>query len=210
MPGVTRVVLGTRACEHPEELARLVKKFGGERIAVGIDAAGPALYWLRPVIKAGAIAGLSSVILVLLMGQPRIFYSMAYDGLLPAKFAAIHPRYKTPYLTTLVTGTLAMLLAGVFPIGFLGEMVSIGALLAFTMVCAGVLVMRYTKPDVPRPFRTPWVPVVPALGMLLCLAQMAGLPAGTWLRLIIWMAIGFLIYFTYSHRHSRLQKKAAG
>ncbi len=179
-------------------------------IAVGIDAAGPALYWLRPVIKAGAIAGLSSVILVLLMGQPRIFYSMAHDGLLPAKFAAIHPRYKTPYLTTLVTGTLAMLLAGVFPIGFLGEMVSIGALLAFTMVCAGVLVMRYTKPDVPRPFRTPWVPVVPALGMLLCLAQMAGLPAGTWLRLIIWMAIGFLIYFTYSHRHSRLQKKAAG
>jgi hypothetical protein len=124
--------------------------------------------------------------------------------LLPAGFSAIHARFKTPYLTTIITGAVSMVIAALFPIGFLGELVSIGALLAFTMVCAGVLVMRYTKPDVVRPFRVPLVRWVPALGVLLSLAQMASLPRDTWIRLVTWMVIGLVIYFSYSHRNSRL------
>ena len=175
-------------------------------IAVGIDAAGPALHWLRPLVKAGAIAGLSSVIMVLLMGQARIFYSMAHDGLLMPVFARVHPRFKTPHVTTLVTGAVAVVIAGLFPIGFISELVSIGALLAFTMVSIGILVLRRTRPDYPRPFRTPWVPVVPILGALLSLAQMSALPRSTWIRLVVWMAIGLLIYGCYGHRHSRLHR----
>ncbi len=177
-------------------------------IAVGIDAAGKSLFWLRPIVKIGAIAGLSSVVLVMLLGQPRIFYSMAKDGLLPQKFAAVHHKFRTPYITTIATGTVAMIVAGLFPIGILGELVSIGTLLAFVIVSLGVLVMRYTRPDVHRPFKTPWVPLVPILGALLSGAQMAGLPLDTWYRLIIWMAIGFLIYFTYSRKHSKVRAAA--
>jgi APA family basic amino acid/polyamine antiporter len=175
-------------------------------IAVGIDAAGPALSWLRPLVKAGAIAGLSSVIMVLLLGQTRIFYAMSKDGLLPSVFARVHPRFQTPYVTTLLTGAVAAVIAGLFPIGFIGELVSIGALLAFTMVSIGILVLRRTRPGYPRPFRTPWVPVVPVLGALLSLVQMLALPLGTWLRLAIWMAIGLVLYGCYGHRHSHLEK----
>ena len=173
-------------------------------IAVGIDAAGESLRWLRPVVKAGAILGLSSVIMVLLMGQPRIFFAMSRDGLLPPVFSRVHPKFQTPYITTLLTGVVGMLVAGLFPIDLLGEMVSIGALLAFTMVSIGVLVLRKTKPDYPRPFRTPGMPWVPLLGAGFSIVQMVFLPFGTWMRLVIWMAIGMVIYFTYSHRHSRL------
>lgn len=175
-------------------------------IAVGIDAAGPALAWLRPWIKMGAIAGLSSVILVLILGQSRIFYSMSRDGLLPALFGGIHPRFKTPWVATLITGVVAALIAALFPIGFLGELVSIGALLAFAMVCGGIWVMRLTKPDLPRPFRTPWVPLVPLMGIIFAGIQMLALPAGTWIRLLSWMALGLLIYFCYGRRHSTLHK----
>jgi APA family basic amino acid/polyamine antiporter len=173
-------------------------------MAVGVDTAGAGLFWLRPIIKLGAIAGLSSVILVMLLGQPRVFYSMAKDGLLPAGFAAVHPRFRTPYVTTIVTGVVAAAFAGFFPIGILGEMVSIGTLLAFAIVCAGIIILRRTQPDAPRPFRTPWVPWVPALGVLAAVGQMAGLPLGTWLRLIIWMAIGLVVYFCYGRHHSKL------
>jgi len=176
-------------------------------IAVGINAAGSSLQWLRPIVKAGAIAGLSSVIMVLLMGQPRIFYSMSKDGLLPPVFSKVHPVFQTPYVTTLITGGIAVLVAGLFSIDFLGEMVNIGALLAFAMVCAGVLVLRYTRPDYPRPFRTPWVPVVPILGFALAVLQMVFLTRGTWIRLVVWMAIGLVIYACYGHTHSRLHGK---
>lgn len=180
-------------------------------MAVGIDAAGPALAWLRPLVKMGAIAGLSSVVLVLMLGQSRVFYSMSRDGLLPPKFGAIHPRFKTPWVATTITGAVSLLMAALFPIGFLGELVSIGALLAFAMVCGGIWVMRITKPELPRPFRTPWVPLVPILGILFAGAQMVALPRDTWIRLVLWMALGLVIYFTYGHRHSKLQlSKAKG
>ena len=174
-------------------------------IAVGVDAMGKGLFWLRPIIKIAAIAGLSSVILVMMLGQPRIFYSMSKDGLLPPLFSKVHPKFKTPYVSTIITGSVAMILAGILPINILGELVSIGTLLAFAIVCIGILVLRYKKPDIERPFRTPFVPVVPILGAGICLVQMYSLPLDTWLRLIIWMAIGFVIYFTYSIRHSHLR-----
>ncbi|HEU5171521.1 MAG TPA: amino acid permease [Gemmatimonadales bacterium] len=176
-------------------------------IAVGIDAAGPALAWLRPIVKIGAIAGLSSVILVMLLGQPRIFYTMSKDGLLPPIFSRVHPQFKTPWIASLLTGVFAMAFAGLLPIGLLGELVSIGTLLAFAIVCAGVLVLRYTDPDRPRPFRTPLVPLVPAAGILACFYLMWGLPPDTWARLIIWMALGLAIYFLYGRRHSVVGRK---
>lgn len=176
-------------------------------VAVGVDAMGEKMFWLRPIVKIAAIAGLSSVILVMLLGQPRIFYTMAKDGLLPPVFSKVHPKFQTPYISTLLTGLVAIVLAGILPISILGELVSIGTLLAFTIVCVSIIILRRTKPDVPRPFRTPFVPVIPALGAIICLAQMAALPPDTWARLLIWMALGFVIYFTYSVRHSKLKAK---
>lgn len=173
-------------------------------IAVAVDSAGSALQWLRTPIKIGAIAGLSSVILVMLIGQSRIFFSMANDGLLPKSFGKTHSKFKTPYITTIVTGGLAMIITGLFPINLLGELVSIGTLLAFVLVCAGVLMLRYKNPEIPRPFKTPFFPAVPILGILTSLGVMATLPGDTWIRLIAWMAVGIVIYFTYSIKKSKL------
>jgi basic amino acid/polyamine antiporter, APA family len=175
-------------------------------IATAIRFVGVGLVWLRPVIEVGAIAGLSSVVLVLLLGQSRVFYSMASDGLLWKSFAKVHPKFKTPYITSIVTGAFAALFAGLFPIGLLGELVSIGTLLAFVIVSIGIIILRKKEPDAPRTFRTPWVPVVPILGAIVCFAQMASLPKDTWIRLFVWMAIGFVIYFTYSRKHSKTRK----
>jgi APA family basic amino acid/polyamine antiporter len=176
-------------------------------IAVGVNAMGEGLFWLRPIIKIAAIAGLSSVILVLLMGQPRIFYSMSKDGLLPPIFSKIHPRFKTPYASTIITGSVALVLAGILPINILGELVSIGTLLAFAMVCIGIIILRVKRPDIPRSFKTPWVPLVPILGAGICILQMASLPWETWARLLAWMAIGFVIYFTYGIRKSKIRNE---
>lgn len=172
-------------------------------IALAIDHMG--LNWLSPIVKLGAITGLTSVMLVLLMGQSRIFYSMAQDRLLPGVFASIHPEYQTPHLSTLIVGSAVALLAGFMPIEKLGELVSIGTLFAFVLVCGGVIVLRKTHPDMPRHFRCPAVPVLPIAGIMVCLALMAGLPFDTWIRLLVWLVIGFLIYFGYSKQHSLLQ-----
>lgn len=176
-------------------------------IAIAIDSIGGALTWLSPIIKLGAIAGLSSVVLVMLMGQPRIFYSMSKDGLLPPIFSKLHSKFKTPYISTIITGVFASFLAGLLPISLLGELVSIGTLLAFAIVCIGVMVLRVKQPDAKRPFKAPFIWVTGTLGAGFAILQMLGLPPDTWLRLFIWMAIGFLIYFAYGRFNSVLQKK---
>ena len=175
-------------------------------IAAAVNNLG--LGWLDFFIKIGAIAGLSSVILVLLLGQARIFYTMSKDGLLPPIFSAVHPKFRTPWLAQFLIGVIAMLIAGLFPIGLLGELVSIGTLLAFAIVCAGVFVLRFTNPQIERPFRTPLFWFTAPAGIASCVFLMVvGLPADTWARLIVWLAIGIAIYFLYSCRHSEIQKR---
>jgi APA family basic amino acid/polyamine antiporter len=178
-------------------------------IAVAIDSLGEGLRWLRPIVKIGAIAGLSSVILVMMLGQPRVFYAMSKDGLLPPVFSEVHSRFRTPWVATILTGSVAMLVAGLF-LGLLGELVSIGTLLAFAIVCAGVFVLRFTDPDIKRPFRTPAFGLVCPLGVIFCGYLMYGLPPDTWARLIAWMAIGIVIYFFYGRRHSKLATNGNG
>jgi len=158
------------------------------------------------LVELGAIAGLSSVMVVMMMAQPRIFYSMAKDGLLPPFAKRIHPRFRTPHITSIITGVGVSLASGFTPIGILGEMVSIGTLLAFVIVSIGIIFLRYQRPDLDRPFKVPLVPFVPALSALVSLGLMAGLPGATWLRLIIWMAIGIVFYFAYGFTHSELRR----
>lgn len=176
-------------------------------IAKGVDALG--LGWFSAFIKIGALTGITTVILVLLYGQSRIFYTISKDGLLPGVFSRVHPRFGTPYLSQMLIGSCVALIAGVVPIGLLGEMVSIGTLFAFVMVCGAVLYLRRSDAGAERPFRVPFVPVVPVLGILMCLTLMAGLPLDTWIRLFVWMAIGVVVYFAYGRRHSVVQRDAA-
>jgi APA family basic amino acid/polyamine antiporter len=185
---------------------------GPAPMAVAIDAARTAAAgtaWsgvmraMSMLVKIGILAGLSSTMVVQMMAQPRIFMAMAQDGLLPAWAGRIHPRHRTPHVTTLITGGIVAIAAGFTPIAVLGELVSIGTLLAFVIVSLGVLVLRRREPDRPRPFRTPWVPAVPVASAVVSLGLMATLPGATWLRLVVWMAIGIALYFGYAARRTR-------
>jgi APA family basic amino acid/polyamine antiporter len=175
-----------------------------EPVAVALDA-HPQLQHLGLLLKAGIIIGMTSVILGSLLGQPRILLSMADDGLLPPAMRRCHPRYKTPHVATIVTGVVAAAIAGAFPLDVLADLISIGILLAFAVVCIGVLIMRKKRPDAPRPFRVPWAPVTCVLGAVVCLAMTLALQNATWIRLVIWTAIGMAIYAFYGYRHSRLR-----
>lgn len=167
--------------------------------------AHPELNWLRWLVEVGALIGLSSVVLVMIIAQPRIFMIMGNDGLLPPVFAKIHPRYKTPHINTVITGAGIALLAAVFPLDILGDLVSMGTLIAFVAVCAGVLILRYTRPELPRTFRVPWAPVTCVLGVLSCATLLYWENWYNWALMGIWTVIGLSIYFLYGYRHSRLR-----
>ncbi|MEA3246957.1 MAG: amino acid permease [Gemmatimonadota bacterium] len=167
-------------------------------LAVAIDATG--LTWLSPLIKVSALFGMFSTMLVQLLGQTRIFYSMSRDGFLPPVFSQVHQRFRTPHVSTLLTGLVTALLAGLTPIDVLGQLVAMGTLLAFILVCIGIIALRRTDPDAPRPFRVPLMPWVPIAGALSCFGAMLVLPLETWVRLVVWLVLGFVVYFGYSRR----------
>lgn len=172
-------------------------------VAVAVMAMGPNLGWLVKLTHLGATLGLATVVLGLLLGQSRIFYAMSRDGMLPPLFAKVHPKFRTPYISTLLIGAVAAVLAAFLPEDLLIELVAIGTLAAFVLVCASVIVLRKTHPNVPRPFKTPLVPLVPIGGMLVCFGMMAGLPLATWTRFIVWGLIGLVVYFLYARKHAR-------
>ena len=173
-------------------------------VAVALDA-HPELFWLGLPVKIGAVVGMTSVILMSILGQPRIFMAMSRDGLLPPAMQKVHPKYRTPHIATIATGVIAAAFAGVFPLDVLGELISIGILLAFTAVCVGVLVLRRTQPEAHRPFRVPGAEVTCVVGALVCLGMTLALPHDTWIRLLGWSLLGGLIYFGYGYKHSRLR-----
>jgi basic amino acid/polyamine antiporter, APA family len=175
-------------------------------VAIGIDATGVS--WGSLLVKTGAVLGLGSVMLVMLLGQSRVFYSMSRDGLLPKWAGAIHRRFRTPWITTIVVGICVALFASLIPIGDLAVLVNIGTLLAFVIVCAGVWILRRTRPDLRRPFKTPLVPLVPILGIVTSLGAMLSLPATTWWRLLIWLVIGLLVYAFYGRVHSKVRRSS--
>ena len=177
-------------------------------VALAIDQT--PFMWLKPSIKLAIIAGFTSVILVMLLGQSRVFFSMSRDGLLPKVFSDIHPKFHTPWRSNLLFMVFVSLFSAFAPISVVGHMTSIGTLLAFVIVCAGILVMRHTHPNTPRPFRTPWVPLVPILGILVCFSMMYSLGVENWLRLFVWLGLGLIIYFAYSRHHSHLAKLPKG
>jgi APA family basic amino acid/polyamine antiporter len=170
----------------------------------------PQLAWLKFWVIVGALLGLTSVIITLIIPQARIWLSMSHDGLLPAFFGAVHPRFKTPHLSTAITGVLGATFAGLLPIGILGELVSIGTLVAFIVVCIGVIVLRYTRPELHRPFRVRSIWLVGSGGILFCSLMAYSLPNATWLRLLVWSLLGFTLYFFYGYRHSRVRGREAG
>jgi APA family basic amino acid/polyamine antiporter len=177
--------------------------YAGDAAAVATAFASKP--WARALVSAGALAGTTSVILVFQLGQPRIFMAMARDGLLPQYFARIHPRFRTPHITTIWTGVVVGVVAMLTDIGSLADLTNIGTLFAFILVCLGVNVLRRVAPERHRPFRVPFVPVFPILGIILCVVLMLSLPVMTWIRFVVWLGIGLLIYFSYSVRHSKLR-----
>jgi basic amino acid/polyamine antiporter, APA family len=177
-------------------------------VALAIDATGVG--WGSLLVKIGAVFGLATVMLVMLLGQTRVFYSMSKDGLLPKWASAVHPRFRTPWITTIVFGTFAAIMPAFFNIDVLSELVNIGTLLAFTIVCAGVWILRVRLPELERPFKTPFVPAVPILGILTAVYLMTRLMLFTWEVMIVWLLIGLVIYFGYSLKHSKVQQLPAG
>jgi APA family basic amino acid/polyamine antiporter len=173
-------------------------------VAIALES-HPQLAWLSSWVIWGALFGLTSVIITMIIPQARIWLTMAHDGLLPKFFGAVHPKFRTPHIATLITGALACTFAGLLPIGILGELVSIGTLIAFIVVCLGVLVLRYTRPDLPRPFRVSAVWFNAPMGVIFCSGMAYSLPTATWLRLVLWSALGILVYFVYGYKHSRLR-----
>jgi APA family basic amino acid/polyamine antiporter len=184
------------------------RKFHGDASPVATVISLFPHAWLQTSIVIGIIAGYTSVILVMLLGQSRVFYSMSRDGLLPKVFSDIHPSWQTPWRCNMIFMIFVSLFSGFLPISKLGHMTSIGTLLAFVIVCIGIIVMRRTNPNAPRPYRTPMVPLVPILGVLVCFAMMASLDVETWIRLVVWLVIGLCIYFGYSRHHSHLNASA--
>ena len=180
---------------------------GTDEPVVTAVAAHPQLGWLRVVVEIGALIGLSSVVLVMIIGQPRIFMIMGRDGLLPPVFTKIHPKYRTPHINTVITGIGIALLAALFPLDILGELTSMGTLIAFAAVCAGVLILRRTQPDLPRPFRIPGAWLVCSLGVISCLALLSAMTLHNWMLMGVWTFVGFVIYFFYGFKHSRLRGK---
>jgi APA family basic amino acid/polyamine antiporter len=170
----------------------------------------PFMNTLELLLTIGALAALTSVMVVMMLAQPRIFLAMAKDGLLPGWAGRVHPRFKTPHVSTVVTGFVVAVAAGLTSISTLGMLVNIGTLLAFVIVSIGIIVLRRTRPDLPRPFRMPMVPLLPALSAIIALVLMLGLPRATWERLFIWMAVGLVVYAVYGYRHSRLRTAAQG
>jgi APA family basic amino acid/polyamine antiporter len=197
--GVTIVLTGMVPCDQIDTDAPIAAAF--QRVG---------LHWGQFIISLGAVAGITSVMLVLMLSQPRVLLAMARDGLLPPSFfAAVHPRFRTPWKSTILTGIAVGSLASLIPLGILAELVNIGTLLAFVIVCTAVLVMRFINPQAHRPFRCPFVPLIPLSGVLLCLVLMFSLPSANWLRLFIWMAVGIIIYFLYGRHHSVLARHRA-
>jgi len=174
-----------------------------DSLAMGIDVTG--VKWGSLLVKFGALGGLTSTMIVMLLGQSRVFFAMSKDGLLPKMFSNIHPKFRTPWISSITVGLVVAVFASTIPLDKLGEMTSIGTLLAFIIVCAGVLVLRRRSPELPRPFRAPLMPATAIIGILISLAMMIGLPADTWWRLVIWLAAGLVIYFLYSRKHSKVQ-----
>jgi APA family basic amino acid/polyamine antiporter len=187
-------------------LANYTRLNVADPIALGVDVTG--VHWGSVLVKVGAIGGLSSTMLVMLLGQSRVFFTMANDGLLWKWAGKVHPKLRTPYISTIVIGVCAALLAAFLPITTLGELVSIGTLFAFTIVCAGVWILRHRQPDLPRPFRTPWVPFVPIMGILISLLLMFSLHLLTWEVFLIWLALGLVIYMLFSRKNSKVQRLA--
>jgi APA family basic amino acid/polyamine antiporter len=175
-----------------------------DSLAVGMEATG--FKWGSLLVKIGALGGLTSTMIVMLLGQSRVFFSMSKDGLLPKMFSNIHPKFRTPWISSLTVGLVVATFSSLVPLASLSEMTSIGTLLAFIIVCAGVWVLRKRSPEIPRPFRAPWMPFTPIAGIVVALIMMVALPGITWLRLVIWLAVGMLIYFFYGRHHSRVQQ----
>ncbi len=180
-------------------------EFKNSAAPVAIAIEKTPYYWMSQIVIMAIIIGYTSVILVDLMGQSRVFFSMSRDGLLPKLFSEVHPKFRTPYKGNILLCIFISLFAGLVPISIVGEMTSIGTLLAFVLVCIGVIVLRKREPNLPRPFKTPWVPLVPILGIITCLAMMFSLPQGTWIRLAVWLVIGLVIYFSYGKKNSKVR-----